>query len=89
MLIVLISEVFSLASFLSLAPFSEGRPSGSDRERKVYLTLGLFELNNVPRTPADSLSHLGAKKNIHLELSRALNVSFLISILALGAQNEN
>ena len=52
-------QVFSLVPFLSLGAYFEGRLPGSDREEKVYLTLVLFELNNVPRTPTESLSHPG------------------------------
>ena len=59
MLIVLPS--YSLASLLPLPAYFERRLPGSDREGKVHLILALFELNNVPRTPADSLSHLGVK----------------------------
>ena len=42
--------------------FLEGRLPGCDREEKIYLILVLFELNDVPRTPTDGLSHPGADK---------------------------
>ena len=56
---LLFSQVDSLASILSLPAYFEGRLPGSAREGKVHLILAIFELNNVPRTPADSLSHPG------------------------------
>ena len=68
---LLFSQFYSLASLLSLAAYSKGRPPGSDREEKVYLALALSELNNAPRTSGDCLSHPGM--NIILfKLFRAL-----------------
>ena len=55
-------QVCSLAPFLSQGAFFEGRLPGSDREQKIYLILVLFELDDVPRTPTDGLSHPGAEK---------------------------
>ena len=51
---LLFSQVYSLASLLSLPAYFERRLPGSDREGKVHLSLALFELNNVPRTPEPS-----------------------------------
>ena len=58
---LLFSQVYSLASLLPLPAYFGRRLPGSAREGKVLLILALFELNNVPRTPADSLSHPGVK----------------------------
>ena len=60
---LLFYQVFSLASLLPLAAYFEMKLTGSDREGKVCLMLVLFELNNVPRTPANSLSHPGMKNS--------------------------
>ena len=59
---LLFVQVYSLAPFLSLGAYFEGRLPGSYREEKVYLIMVIFELNNVPRTPTDSFSNPGIKK---------------------------
>ena len=67
-------QVYSLAPFLSLGAFFEGRLPGSDREEKVYLMMVIFELNDAPWTPDDGFSHAGMNKYAFRALLSLLHV---------------